>query len=186
MAAQTLARRPVFARRSLTPFSTLQGEMDRFMNQALWGTPFRTLWASNWHGNGAQTATWPLPLDVYATADEVVIVAAAPGLGPEEIEITYDQGVVIFAGQLPNVAASEEGKGATWYLHELPYGTFRRSVTLPFEIDADAIEATFAHGVLRLTLPKAEQARPKQIQVRVVEDGNGHVAQPAAVAAQSE
>jgi HSP20 family protein len=170
----------------MAPFATLQGEMDRFVNQALWGTPFRTLWASNWAGTGAQAATWPLPLDVYANTDEVVIVAAVPGLGPEEIEITYDQGVVTFAGQLPNVAASEEGQGATWYLHELPNGSFRRSVTLPFDVDAEAIEATFEHGVLRLTLPKAEQARPKQIQVRAVENGTGHGVQPAAVAAQTE
>jgi HSP20 family protein len=186
MAAQTLARRPVLARRPTTPFATLQSEMDRFVNQALWGAPFRTLWASNWNGAGAQAATWPLPLDVYATADEVVIIAAVPGLGPDDIEITYDQGVVTFAGQLPNVAASEEGKGATWYLHELPNGGFRRSVTLPFDVDADAIEATFLHGVLRLSLPKAEQARPKQIQVRVVENGNDHLTQPAAVAAEAE
>jgi HSP20 family protein len=178
MANQTLARRPVFARRS-TQFPGLSASMDRFVNEALWGTPFRTLWASTWNGvgNGTQGTTWPLPLDVYATQDDVVIIAAVPGLAADNVEVTYDQGVVTFAGQLPNVAVSEEGKGATWYLHELPYGTFRRSVTLPFEIDADAAEATFADGVLRLRLPKAEQARPRQIKVRNVE--NGHAAQPA-------
>ena len=153
------------ARRSVADFATMRDTVDRLFNETLWGSPFRTLWTSP--GNGG--ARWPLPLDVYATAHDVLIIAAVPGLGPDDIQVTFNQGVVTFSGQLPNVAVSEEGKGATWYLHELPYGTFQRSVTLPFEVDADAAEATFQHGILSLRLPKAEQARPKQIKVRVVE-----------------
>jgi HSP20 family protein len=173
MSTQTLTRRP------LGDLATMRETMDRLFNETLWGSPFRTLWASA--GNGG--ARWPLPLDVYATQNDVVITAAVPGLGPDDIQVTYNQGVVTFSGQLPNVAASEEGKGATWYLHELPYGTVQRSVTLPFEIDADAAEATFQHGILYLRLPKAEQARPKQIKVQVVE--HGAQAQPAEAIASS-
>ena len=163
MTDRTLARRP-FAN-----FAAMSETMDRLFNESFWNSPFRTLWASTWPGSGTGNGytTWPLPLDVYATQDEVVIIAAVPGLGPDDVQITYNQGVVSFSGQLPNVASSEEGKNATWYLHELPYGSFQRAVTLPFEIDAEAAEATFQHGVLHLRLPKAEQARPKQIKVRV-------------------
>ena len=63
-------------------------------------------------------------------------------------------------------ASSSEGKEATWYLHELSHGEFRRSVTLPIEIDSANAEATCEHGILRLRLPKAETARPRQINVR--------------------
>jgi HSP20 family protein len=164
---QTLARRP------MAEFATMRDTVDRLFNETLWGSPFRTLWGST--GNGG--ARWPLPLDVYATQNDVAIIAAVPGLGPDDIQVTLDQGVVTFSGQLPNVAASEEGKGATWYLHELPRGSFQRSVALPFEVNADAAEATFQHGILYLRLPKAEQARPKQIKVQVVE--HGAQAQPA-------
>jgi HSP20 family protein len=143
--------------------------VDRLFNDAYWSGPFRTLWASTGTGNGNGTGYWALPLDVYATSNDVVLIAAVPGLGPDDMEITYNQGVVTFSGQLANVAGSQEGESATWYLHELPYGTFQRSVTLPFEVDADAAEATFEHGVVRLRLPKADQARPMQIKVQSVE-----------------
>jgi HSP20 family protein len=86
---------------------------------------------------------------------------------PEKIEIQIDRNVVTVKGQIANAAASEEAKQATWYLHELPYGSFSRSLKLPWEIDMDAADATFQHGLLRLTLPKAEAERPKQIRVRV-------------------
>ena len=162
MTNQTLARWP------MGEFATVRETMDRLFNEAVWGSPFRTLWAST--GNGG-TVRWPLPLDVYSTQNDVVIIAAVPGLGPDDIEVTFNQGVVTFSGQLPNVAGSEEGKTATWYLHELPYGTFQRSVTLPFDVNADAAEATFQHGILYLRLPKAEQARPKQIKVQIAEHG---------------
>jgi HSP20 family protein len=78
---------------------------------------------------------------------------------------------VTLSGKMPNVAQSEEAKNATWYLHELPHGAFTRAVTLPIEVDSANADATFEHGILRLRLPKAEQAKPKQIKVRVAGAG---------------
>ena len=150
-------------------FVSLRDAMDRLLADSFVSSPFRTLWsATGGTGNGAP-ARMPLPLDVYATQDEVVIVAAAPGLNPADIEVTVNQGTVTFSGQTHDVAQSEEAKQATWFLHELPHGTFRRTVTLPFEIDAGQAEATFEHGVLRLRLPKAEQAKPRKIEIRATE-----------------
>jgi HSP20 family protein len=74
---------------------------------------------------------------------------------------------VTLSGRAPNVASSEEAKDATWYLHELQYGAFQRSITLPIEVDPARADATFELGILRLRLPKAETARPRQIKVRV-------------------
>ena len=78
------------------------------------------------------------------------------------------EGTITLTGKTPNVAQSEEAKNATWYLHELPHGGFSRTVTLPIEIDAANADATFDQGILRLRLPKAEKAKPKQIKVRVI------------------
>ena len=108
----------------------------------------------------------PMPLDVYATQDEAVVVAAVPGMSPEDLEVTINQGTVTLSGRIGNVAESEEAKGATWYLHELWHGQFRRAVSLPFEVDAAKTEATFEHGILRIRLPKAEQAKPKKIEIK--------------------
>ncbi len=146
----------------LSEFVSLREAMDRLFNESFVADPFRTLWSTA--GTGG---TRLLPLDVYETEDAVVMLAAVPGISPEEIEITVNQGTVTLSGQVPNVAESESGKRATWHLHELPSGKFRRTLTLPFEIDASRAEATFEHGMLRLHLPKAEMAKPRQIKVTV-------------------
>ncbi|MER3486751.1 MAG: Hsp20/alpha crystallin family protein, partial [Chloroflexota bacterium] len=64
----------------------------------------------------------------------MVILAAAPGMRQEDLDISFHQGTLVLSGKIADVAESEDAKGATWYLHELPRGTFRRVVTLPFEV----------------------------------------------------
>ncbi len=144
-------------------FVSLREAMDRVFGESMSNLPFRGLWPSL-GGNG--TSRMPLPLDVYATKDEVVIIASAPGIRADEIEISINQNTVTLSGTMPNVASSEEAKEATWYLHELAHGAFQRSVTLPIDVDSARADATFENGVLRLRLPKAETARPRQIKVR--------------------
>jgi len=157
-----------------TEFARLRNAFDQIWSDSVTGAPFRTVWARPAVGQAANAA--PLPMDVYATPDAFVIVAAAPGLRPEDLNVTYNQGTVVLSGRIANAAEAEDAKGASWYLHELWHGRFERSITPPFEVDAGRAEATFEHGILRLTLPKAEHARPQQIPVRFS-------AQPQAIAA---
>ena len=117
---------------------------------------------SGW-GNG--TRAWPVPLDVYATPDEAIVIAAMPGLNPQDLEITYTQNTLTLSGSVPNVAESEQAQNATWYAHELWSGQFQRTVTLPFEVDASRAEATFENGLVRIALPKAERAKPQKIAI---------------------
>ena len=143
------------------PFLGLRQAMDRLLDESVVGAPFRSLWSRG--GNGA--TAFPLPLDVYATEQEVVVVAAIPGMRPEELQVTYNQGTLTLAGTIANVAEGEEAKGATWYAHELWSGQFRRSLSLPFPVEVEQVAAHFTNGVLTLTLPKAEAAKPKRIQI---------------------
>ncbi len=147
-------------------FVSLRDAMDRLLADSFVGNPLRGVWASSSNGSSRM----PLPLDVYATDNEVILIASAPGLRAEDLEISINQGTITLTGKTPNVAQSEEAKHATWYLHELPHGTFSRTVTLPIEVDAAKADATFDQGILRLRLPKAEKAKPKQIKVRVIND----------------
>jgi HSP20 family protein len=117
-------------------------------------------------GGGNGMLARALPLDVYATQDHAVVIAAVPGMDPRTLDVTFDQNAVTLSGTVPNVAESEQGKGATWYLHELWHGQFRRSVTLPFEVDAAKAEATFENGIVRIVLPKADRAKPHKIAIR--------------------
>lgn len=141
---------------------SLRDAMDRLVNESFVPGQMRSFWSSN--GSDGRSA---FPLDVYATEDTLTILAAVPGMDPDKLDVTIDKGQVTLKGTIPNVARSAEAKEATWYVHELPNGNFYRSLSVPFEVDAEAVEATFDNGMLRLTLPKAEAAKPRQIKVQI-------------------
>ena len=134
---------------------SLRSAMDRLFNESY--VP----------GQGTGSTRGVMPLDVYANENEVVVLAAVPGMSADDIQITIEKNTVTLSGEMPNVAESEDTKEVSWYLHELPYGTFERTLTLPMQLDSNRAEATFENGMLRLTLPKAETEKPRQIKVRV-------------------
>ncbi len=136
--------------------------MDRLVSDTFNPAQFGTIWPASASEKGRALA----PIDAYVTDDEVVILAAIPGVTAGDIEISIEKNTVTLKGEVPSVVRSDHAKGASWYLHELPSGSFHRSLTLPIEVDASQAEATFDSGVLRLTLPKAEAARPRTIQVQ--------------------
>lgn len=137
--------------------------------------------------NGARSL---LPIDVFATGDDVIVLASVPGMNPDEIAISVEKNVVTLSGKIANASESADVQGSTWFLHELPHGDFKRSLQLPFEVDADRAEATFENGLLRLTLPKKESAKPRQIHVKVSSGSSSTSTSsdvaPAAIEAQSD
>jgi HSP20 family protein len=117
-------------------------------------------------GTGARAMARALPLDIYATPDEAVVIAAVPGMSPENLEITYTNNTLTLSGTVPGAVDSEQGQNATWYMHELWSRQFQRTVTLPLEVDPAQAQATFEHGIVRITLPKAEWAKPQKIAIK--------------------
>jgi HSP20 family protein len=134
---------------------------NRFPSSRLMRGPYRTVWPRS----GSGIAPQPLPLNVYATGDFVRIVAAVPGVAPEHLDITIDQNLLTLRGETYPPAA--EGSETTWYVREVWAGRFQRTVALPFEVNTDHAEASFEHGLLTITLPKAEHAKPQKIEVHV-------------------
>ena len=110
-------------------------------------------------GQGALAA---LPLDVCETEHEFVVKAALPGIKPDDVQITVHGDTLTIRGESK---AEEEKKGEHWHLRERRYGTFQRSLTLATPVNSDKAHADFDLGVLTLTLPKAESAKPRQIKV---------------------
>lgn len=160
------------------PVSSVVGireAMDRLLSEAVSPGIFNSLWPVG----ATEAGRSLLPIDAFATDEEVVILAAIPGIDPDNIEITVEKNTVTLSGQVPNVAEAEETKGATWYVHELSHGNFRRSLTLPMEVNAAKAAATFEHGMLRLTLPKAEAAKPRQIRIQVGKPATEAISQEA-------
>ena len=143
----------------LSDVLSLQNTLDRAL-----GGPFETLWSRS--GGGGTAAVQAIPFDVYATDDHAVVLAAVPGMRPDDLEITVHQNTVNLSGTVSNVADADETKNATWYVHELGSGSYRRSITLPFQIDAEQVQASFENGIVRVVLPKAEQSKPRRIAIR--------------------
>ena len=103
------------------------------------------------------------PIDMYQTEGEVVVKAALPGVKPEEVNITVADGWLNIKGE---TKAEEEVKQEDYMYREHRYGTFSRSVALPSGLNTDKAEAGFDDGVLTLTIPRAEEAKPKQVKVK--------------------
>jgi len=113
--------------------------------------------------------TWLVPfegglaVDVYETDDNVVVEAALPGVKPEDIEISIAGDVLTIKGETKD---EKEVKAENYIRRERRYGSFCRSVSLPAGLDGDKAEAEFEHGVLKLTIPKTEEVKPKVIKVK--------------------
>jgi HSP20 family protein len=110
---------------------------------------------------GTPERPFHLPLDVYTTPDEIVITASLPGLAPDAVDISIDGDVLTIHGDLRGPLENVD-----YLFQERAYGTFARRLTLNVPVRADKAEAVFEHGVLTLTLPKAEEVKPKVIKVK--------------------
>src|SRR3979411_967026 len=107
---------------------------------------------------------WTPALDLYQNSDNVVAVVELPGMRKEEIEISLQDGTLTIGGERKSKSG---GNGEPAARAARVPGKFRRSVTLPTRVDANKVNATYKDGILTVTLPKAEEAKPKQIQVNV-------------------
>lgn len=101
-------------------------------------------------------------LNVWANQDHAMVTAELPGVNPDDLDISVVGETLTLSGKrtLP-----EPGEDITWHRHERWHGEFSRSMELPFSIDVDNVDATFKNGVLSITLPRAEEDKPKRISV---------------------
>ena len=106
---------------------------------------------------------WVPPLDVRETEDRFEVKLDLPGLEPKDVNVTFEDGMLTIGGKRQ---FETEDTGDTWHRVERGFGTFARSIRLPQTADTERIEASFDKGVLTVSVPKSEQAKPKTIEVR--------------------
>jgi HSP20 family protein len=104
------------------------------------------------------------PLDIVETENEFIVKASLPGVKPEDVQITAHGDTLTIRGEMKG-EEEKNGSGAHYHVRERRTGSFQRTVTLSTPISADKAQASFENGVLTLTLPKAEEAKPKQIRI---------------------
>lgn len=134
-------------------FMTLRQAMDRLFEDSI-VRPTR-MWQE---GQG----TRHVPLDIWMTNDALVVRAAVPGVRPEDVEMTIEGSTLTIRGETKDPSEEER----TYLVQENRYGPFSRSVELGIAVQADKAEASFRDGVLLLTIPKAEELKPKVIKVK--------------------
>ena len=111
----------------------------------------------------AMTSAWAPALDISERKDAYLVTVELPGLKPEDLDITMEDGLLTIQGERHFANDSSEQK---FHRVERRYGAFRRSITLPAHAMAEGIEASFEDGVLQILVPKAEEAKAKRVQVR--------------------
>ena len=114
--------------------------------------------------NGRET--WLPALDIREDAERFTVDVEAPGMQHEEIEVTFSsEDRLVIKG----VSKWEKSEGTTWHRKERGYGSFERTVTFPGAVNAGKIEASFKDGILSISLPKAEETKPRKVQVKYLE-----------------
>jgi HSP20 family protein len=145
--------------RELTPWrpmrelTSLREEMDQ-----LWNRMFR-----DWPTMEFPRGDWIPSFDVSETKDNVVVKAEVPGMDPKDIDISLADGILTLRGEKKDREEKEEN----YYLTESRYGSFSRSIRLPHEVQSDKIKANYKNGVLKVTMPKSEEAKKKEVKIKV-------------------
>jgi HSP20 family protein len=140
--------------------SLLQDRLNRYFEERF--TPFATL-AHPDPEAGALT-TWTPLCDIYGTDKSIVIKMELPEVGKEDVSVTFDNNVLTIHGERK---VDAEAEGHNYHRQERSYGQFLRSFTLPPFVETKNISAEFKEGMLLVTLPKVEEAKAKQIEIKV-------------------
>jgi len=136
---------------------TLQERMNRLFDE-MWGRGRRE--------DESVTGNWVPSVDVKETKDGLQIFAEVAGVDPKDVEVTVESGILTLKGSRTFEKAVE---GESYHRVERAYGAFERSFTLPNNVEPDKIQATYRNGVLQLSLPKREEAKPKAIAIKIQE-----------------
>jgi HSP20 family protein len=113
--------------------------------------------------SSARATAWAPALDISERKDAYLVTVELPGIEAEDLDITMEDGLLTIQGERHFAHDSSEQQ---FHRVERRYGAFRRSITLPAQVQAEQIQASFDNGVLQIVVPKAEEAKPKRIQVR--------------------
>jgi HSP20 family protein len=134
--------------------SSLRDEIDRLFEEPL---------AEFTRSSQQFLGGWLPAVDMYEDKDNIFVRAELPGMKKEEIDISLHEGMLTLAGERKN---EERHKDAEVYRSERFVGRFQRTISLPTPVLAEKVQATYRDGMLTVTLPKSEEAKPKQIEVK--------------------
>jgi HSP20 family protein len=145
------------------PFQDLRSAQDEMAQMSPMLAHALGLHAQQPGSGRADTAAWAPALDISERKDAYLVTVELPGVEPDDLQITLEDGLLTIQGERHFAHDSSEQQ---FHRVERRYGAFRRSITLPAHVMAEGIQATTDNGVLQILVPKMEEATPKRIQVR--------------------
>ncbi len=113
---------------------------------------------------GTYMENWAVPLDVSRSGEDFLIRASLPGVSPEDIQVSIEDNVLSIRGQ---TSEQHQESSGNYLMRERRTGSFYRSLRLPDSVDADKVEPTYDHGVLTISIPKAEAKKARSLQIKV-------------------
>jgi HSP20 family protein len=128
---------------------------------------FRDAFSSQLGETELSTRSWAPPVDIYETEDAIVLKAELPGVDPKDVEVRVEDNTLYLKGERK---FEKEVKEQNYHRVERSYGSFARSFSLPNSISTDKVKAEFKDGLLTLTMPKREEAKPKTIKIDVTKN----------------
>jgi HSP20 family protein len=137
---------------------SLQERMNRLFDESFRGVN-RGTGEEDWLGG-----SWAPAVDIYEQDGNIVLKAELPGVDPKDVDVRVENNILTLRGERK---LDHEVKKENYHRVERAYGAFTRSFTLPNVVDTEKIKAEYKDGLLRMTLPKKEEARPKQISINV-------------------
>ena len=138
----------------LADFEALQRQVEQVIGNRGWPSSIRA----------AERGAFP-PINMGVTQDAVEIYAFAPGIDAAKLEVNVDRGVLTIAGERANELPQPSEKVSV-YADERFAGPFRRAISLPDDADSSRIDANYRDGILRISVPKRENAKPRRIEIR--------------------
>jgi HSP20 family protein len=139
--------------------------LNRFLDEAFAGIPSA-------EQGSVITSAWFAPTDVSEDANGIQISMELPGVEPEDVRLSLENNILTIRGEKRHQA---EDKNERVHRFERTYGTFERTFVLPSTVDSEQIEARYENGVLLISVPKAERAKPREIRVKSSASGSTQV-----------
>lgn len=140
---------------SVSDLRTMQDQMNRLLNLS---------WNHDLPSEDCREGLWQPAVDIYETADSIVIKAELPDVDQKDIEVRIEDNTLILKGERKH---EDDVKKENYHRIERYFGSFQRSFSLPTTVNQEKIDAICEKGVLTVTLPKKENVKPKQIKIKV-------------------
>ncbi len=134
--------------------SNLREEIDRIFDSFVGRVP----------ATAEREYTWLPAINLEETDDEFIVKVELPGMKKEDVKISVSEDALTISGERK---MEKEEKGKTYHRVEMAYGKFQRTITFPVEVKPDKAKATYKDGILTITVPKSEKARPREIEIEI-------------------